>query len=42
MAQSIISAVLNGSRSLTKGQVIKLAGFFNISRVAFLPAADML
>jgi len=38
MAQSTISAVLNGTRSLTKGQVIKLAGYFHVSPAAFLEA----
>ncbi len=38
IAQSTLSAVLNGSRSLTKGHVVKLAKFFNVSPAAFLPA----
>jgi plasmid maintenance system antidote protein VapI len=29
---------LNGNRSLTKEQVIKLAKFFHVSPAAFLPA----
>ncbi len=37
IAQSTLSAVLNGSRSLTKGQLVKLAQFFNVSPAAFLP-----
>ena len=37
IAQSTISAVLNGSRSLTKGQVVTLAGLFGISAATFLP-----
>jgi HTH-type transcriptional regulator / antitoxin HigA len=37
IAQSTISAVLTGTRSLTKGQVIKLATFFAIGPAAFLP-----
>jgi HTH-type transcriptional regulator/antitoxin HigA len=37
MAQSTISAVLTGARSLTKGQVLKLARFFGIGPAAFLP-----
>jgi HTH-type transcriptional regulator / antitoxin HigA len=37
IVQSTISAVLNGSRKLTKNQVIKLAMFFNIAPAAFLP-----
>jgi HTH-type transcriptional regulator/antitoxin HigA len=37
IAQSTISAVLNGTRSLTKGQVVKLAKFFGVSPAAFLP-----
>jgi HTH-type transcriptional regulator/antitoxin HigA len=38
IAQSTLSAVLTGARSLTKGQIIKLAGFFGIAPAAFLPA----
>ncbi len=38
--QSTISAVLTGARSLTKGQVIKLAGLFGVSPAAFLPASS--
>jgi HTH-type transcriptional regulator / antitoxin HigA len=38
ISQSTISAVLNGTRSLTKEQVIRLAQFFHISPAAFLPA----
>jgi HTH-type transcriptional regulator/antitoxin HigA len=38
IAQSTLSAVLNGSRSLTKGQVLALARFFRVSPAAFLPA----
>jgi HTH-type transcriptional regulator/antitoxin HigA len=38
IAQSTLSAVLNGTRSLTKAQVIALAGFFHVSPAAFLPA----
>jgi HTH-type transcriptional regulator / antitoxin HigA len=37
ISQSTISAVLRGNRSLTKGQVIKLARFFGVSPAAFLP-----
>ena len=37
MAQSTISAVLTGARSLTKGQILKLAKFFGIAPAAFLP-----
>ena len=37
IAQSTISAVLNGDRSLTKDQVIAFAKFFHISPAAFLP-----
>jgi HTH-type transcriptional regulator / antitoxin HigA len=36
IAQSTISAVLNGSRSLTKGQIIVLARFFHVAPGAFL------
>jgi len=38
IAQSTISAVLNGTRSLTKEQVVALAKFFHVSPGAFLPA----
>jgi HTH-type transcriptional regulator/antitoxin HigA len=38
ISQSTISAVLNGTRSLTKEQVVRLAQFFHISPAAFLPA----
>jgi HTH-type transcriptional regulator/antitoxin HigA len=38
IAQSTLSAVLNGSRSLTKNQVVKLSRFFNVSPAAFLPS----
>ena len=37
IAQSTLSSVLTGSRSLTKEQVIKLAKFFNVAPAAFLP-----
>jgi HTH-type transcriptional regulator/antitoxin HigA len=39
IAQSTISAVLTGARSLTKGQIIKLSSFFGLSPAAFLPRA---
>jgi HTH-type transcriptional regulator / antitoxin HigA len=38
ISQSTISAVLNGTRSLTKGQVIMLAKFFHVPPSVFLPA----
>jgi HTH-type transcriptional regulator/antitoxin HigA len=38
ISQSTISAVLSGSRSLTKDQVVSLAKYFQISPTAFLPA----
>jgi HTH-type transcriptional regulator/antitoxin HigA len=38
ISQSTISNILNGTRQLTKGQVIKLAKFFHVSPAAFLPA----
>jgi len=38
IAQSTISAVLTGSRELTKDQVIKLARFFQVTPAAFLRA----
>jgi antitoxin component HigA of HigAB toxin-antitoxin module len=37
IAQSTISAVLNGTRSLTKDQVLRLAQHFGIRPSAFLP-----
>ena len=37
IVQSTISAVLSGSRTLTKNQVIKLAEYFNVAPSAFLP-----
>jgi HTH-type transcriptional regulator/antitoxin HigA len=37
ISQSTISAVLNGSRSLTKDQVLRLSKFFGVSPAAFLP-----
>jgi HTH-type transcriptional regulator/antitoxin HigA len=39
ISQSTISAVLNGNRSLTKDQVVALAGFFHVSPSAFLPGS---
>ena len=36
IAQSTISAVLKGSRALTRDQVIQLARFFHVTPVAFL------
>jgi HTH-type transcriptional regulator/antitoxin HigA len=38
IVQSTISAVLKGTRKLTKNQVIKLADFFSVSPAAFLPS----
>jgi HTH-type transcriptional regulator / antitoxin HigA len=38
IAQSTISAVLTGARSLTKDQVLRLAKFFHASPAAFMPA----
>jgi HTH-type transcriptional regulator/antitoxin HigA len=37
ISQSTISAVVNGTRSLTKSQVIKLAKLFGVSPTVFLP-----
>ena len=37
IAQSTISAVLTGARSLTKGQILKLSKFFGIAPAAFFP-----
>ncbi len=39
IAQSTISAVLKGSRALTRDQVIRLARFFHVTPVAFLRRA---
>jgi transcriptional regulator with XRE-family HTH domain len=39
VAQSTISAVLNGDRSLTREQVGILARFFAVSPAAFMPAS---
>jgi HTH-type transcriptional regulator/antitoxin HigA len=36
IAQSTISAVLTGARSLTKAQILKLANYFGVSPAAFL------
>ncbi len=38
ISQSTISAVLNGSRKLTKAHLLKLAEFFNVAPAAFLPS----
>ncbi len=38
IAQSTISAVLHGTRSLTKGQIVTLARFFHVAPAALLPA----
>ena len=38
IAQSTISAVLSGARSLTKEHVLALARLFHVSPTAFLPA----
>jgi HTH-type transcriptional regulator/antitoxin HigA len=40
IAQSTVSAVLAGARSLTKGQVLKLAKHFAVAPTAFLPRVD--
>ncbi|MGO9465933.1 MAG: helix-turn-helix domain-containing protein [Isosphaeraceae bacterium] len=37
IAQSTISAVLNGNRKLTNDHIIKLARHFNVSPAVFLP-----
>ena len=39
IAPSTLSAVVRGTRSLTKGQVVSLARLFNVAPAAFLPAA---
>ncbi len=40
IAQSTLSAVLNGTRKLTRNQVTALAGFFRVSPAVFLPVDD--
>src|SRR5436309_1659916 len=40
ISQSTISAVLGGTRSLTKRQIITLAKFFHVQPAAFLPNAE--
>ena len=40
IAQSTLSAVLDGTRSLTKKQVVTLAALFSVSPVVFLPRPD--
>ena len=37
IAQSTLSAVLNGTRTLTKEQIVMLARHFHVSPLAFLP-----
>jgi HTH-type transcriptional regulator / antitoxin HigA len=37
IAQSTVSSVLNGTRSLTRDQIIKLAKFFGVKPGTFLP-----
>jgi antitoxin component HigA of HigAB toxin-antitoxin module len=39
ISQSTISAVLSGSRSLTKAQILTLSRFFRVAPATFLPAA---
>lgn len=39
IAQSTISAVLNGSRKLTTAHIMKLAGYFHVSPAVFLPSS---
>jgi HTH-type transcriptional regulator/antitoxin HigA len=39
IAQSTISAVLSGVRSLTKDQIVLLAKFFHVSPAVFMPAS---
>jgi HTH-type transcriptional regulator/antitoxin HigA len=40
IAQSTLSAVLTGARSLTRAQVVTLARFFHVSPAAFLPTVS--
>jgi HTH-type transcriptional regulator/antitoxin HigA len=37
ISQSTLSAILNGKRSLTRGQMITLANRFHVSPAVFLP-----
>ena len=37
VAQSTLSAVLTGTRTLTKAHIVKLSGFFKVSPAVFLP-----
>lgn len=39
ISQSTVSAVLRGTRNLTKAQVVDLARFFNVPPAVFLPKA---
>ena len=40
IAQSTISAVLSGARTLTKEQILILGRFFHVSPLAFLPTCN--
>ena len=40
IAQSTLSAVLNGVRSLTRDHMVRLVNFFHVSPAAFLPAPN--
>lgn len=40
LRQSAISAALSGERQLSKGHIVKLAGFFKVSPAVFLPAGQ--
>jgi HTH-type transcriptional regulator / antitoxin HigA len=40
LAQSTISAVLTGTRVLTRDHIVTLARFFKVSPAAFLPTGD--
>jgi HTH-type transcriptional regulator / antitoxin HigA len=40
IAQSILSAVLNGERSLPRDHIVKLVMLFHVSPAAFLPAPN--
>jgi HTH-type transcriptional regulator/antitoxin HigA len=37
ISQSTLSAILTGDREMTKGHMITLARFFNVSPAVFLP-----
>ena len=38
ISQSMLSAILNGEREMTKGHMVALARFFNVPPAVFLPS----